>query len=100
MRASSELTRYRRLGLFKLDLSFWWFYLLNAGTLVLCYGDVLLNLMGVSLPWSEDVSYFLFLVLYAAAQLALYWWRKNEVDVTYAQVYTDLQNPPPSPQTQ
>lgn len=91
MRESTRMTRFRRLDLLRLDLSFWWFYLLDALTIALCYGELLLALAGVSLPWSEGVSYFGFLILSLGCQLLLYWWRKNEVFVTYAQAYTDLQ---------
>lgn len=95
MKASSQLTAGMRMGLFRMDLSFWWFYLLAGVSALLAYADMILPWLGVQLPFSEGVNYFLCLVLYAASQLALHWWRKNEVAVTYAQVYTDLQNPPP-----
>ena len=98
LKASSGMTRYHRMDLFKLDLSFWWFYLLDGAVTALCYGDILLDMAGVQQPWSADVAYFLFFSLYLVAQLALYWWRRNEVAVTYAHVYADLQSPPPEPQ--
>jgi len=95
MRASSQLTAGKRMGLVKLDLCFWWFYLLSGVSALFAYGDLILPRLGVALPFSETVNYFLCLALYAAAQLGLHWWRKNEVSVTYAQVYADLQTPPP-----
>lgn len=91
MRASAEMTRFRRLELLRLDLSFWWFYLLDLLAAVLCYGEILLALAGIFLPWNEAISYFGFLILSVGCQILLYWWRKNEVFVTYAQVYTALQ---------
>lgn len=90
MRVSAETMRFKRLALFRLDLSFWWFYLLDALAAAIGYGDVLLRLMGISLPWNQGVSYFVFLVLSLGCQVLLYWWRKNEVSVTYAQFYTEL----------
>jgi len=93
MRGSTRLMRGNKLAIFKLDLSFWWFYLLDAVVSVLYYGDEILAALGVQLPWSEDVSFFLFFVLHLGAMMALYWWRRNEVDVTYAQVYAALQKP-------
>lgn len=90
MRVSADTMRFKRLDLFRLDLSFWWFYLLDALAAAIGFGNELLKLAGVSLPISEDVSYFVFLVLSLGCQVLLYWWRKNEVSVTYAQFYTDL----------
>ena len=95
MKASSQLTAGERMGLFRLDLSFWWFYLLAGVSALLAYADMILPWLGIQMPFSEGVNYFLCLALYAVSQLALHWWRKNEVSVTYAQVYADLQNPPP-----
>ena len=84
------MTHGRRLDIFKLDLSFWWFYVLDGLTLALCYGDLILGLMGISLPISADVSYFLFYVLYLAAQLGLYVFARNRVECTYAAGYDAL----------
>jgi len=87
---SRRLTKGSRMALLKLDLSFWWFYLLDLLVSLVCYGDMLLSAFGVQLPWSADASYFIFLLLYAAGQLLLYVWKKNEVFVTYAHVYNTL----------
>jgi uncharacterized membrane protein len=90
LRCSTLMTHGRRLDIFKLDLSFWWFYVLDGLTLALCYGDLILGLMGISLPISADVSYFLFYVLYLAAQLGLYVFARNRVECTYAAGYDAL----------
>lgn len=87
LRCSTLLMRGKRMDLFKLDASFWWFYVLDGLALALCYGDVILGMMGISLPISADVSYFLFYVLYLAAQLGLYVWARNRVECTYAAGY-------------
>ena len=44
----------------------------------------------MELPWSGDVSYFLFYGLYLAATLALVYFLRNRVDVTYALAYEAL----------
>ena len=88
---SRRLTKGSRMALLKLDLSFWWFYLLDLLVSLLCYGDMILTAFGVNLPWSADASYFIFLAVYAVGQLLLYAWKKNEVFVTYAHVYNTLQ---------
>lgn len=87
---STLMMRGRRLDLLKLDMSFWWFYVLDGLTVALCYGDLILSMMGISLPVSADVSYFLFYVLYLAAQLGLYVWARNGVECTYAAGYDAL----------
>lgn len=94
---SFRLTKHNCIALLKLDFSFWWFYALELLVSLLCYGDMILSALGVPMPWSSDASYFIFLIVYAAGQLLLYTWKKNEVSVTYAHVYTSLK--PTSPDT-
>lgn len=105
LRSSSRMMRGNRWALFRLDLSFWWFYLLEGIAAALCYGDVLLALIGIDLPISANVSYFLFYAIGLAGQTALYCWAKNHVTVTYAKVYEALrlpavQKPAPIPRNQ
>ena len=105
MRSSRKLMRYLCIDMFKLDASFWWFYILELLTAVVCYFDVILGWFGVSLPFDATVAYFLFFALYLVSQLALYLWRKNEVEVTYACAYEFLRRnhdpkPQPKPQDQ
>lgn len=87
---STFMMRGNRLDLLKLDVSFWWFYLLDVLTVVLCYGDAVLALLGIQLPFSADGAYFLFYVLYLAAQVGLYVWARNGVECTYALGYDRL----------
>lgn len=90
LRESRELMRGNQKAMFRIDLSFWWFYLLEVLVTVLCYGDVVLGAMGVEMTTDAFGSYILFFVLYLCAQLALYWWKRNEVAVTYAHAYLTL----------
>ncbi len=90
IRKSKELMWGRRLELFKLDISFWWFYGLEMLASFVAYGDLILVMLGVELPWSATASYYIFLVLFYLCTLALYWWRGNEVQVTYARAYEAL----------
>ena len=96
LRESRVMMRRNRFALFKLDLSLWWFYGLQALVMLLCYGDVLLRLVGITLPWSGTVSYFLFLILSLALQFVVYYFAMNRVSVTYAIAYETLlsQNQP------
>ena len=90
---SLRITKGSRMALLKLDLSFWWFYALDLLVSLLCYGDLILNVLGVQLPWSADAGYFIFLFVYAAGQLLLYTWKKNHIFTTYAHVYNSLLPP-------
>ena len=90
LRESRIMMRRNRFALFKLDLSLWWFYGLQALVMLLCYGDVLLRLVGITLPWSGTVSYFLFLILSLALQFVVYYFAMNRVAVTYAIAYETL----------
>ena len=90
MRVSTLMMRKNRLKLFKLDLSFWWFYLLELLVSALYYSDVALQLAGVDLGLSSDALFFAACVLGLAAQTALYVWRRNNVMLSYTAVYDDL----------
>lgn len=90
MLESSRAMRRNCVALFRLDLHFWWFYLAEGAVTALCYGDQILPAMGIHLPFSEDVAYFVFFVIGMAAQLVLYWYARARVAVTYAKAYDAL----------
>lgn len=94
MRTSKALMRGHRWELFRLDLSFWWFYLLELAVLALSYGDLILPVLGVDLGIHQTTAYFLFYVLALAAQLGLYVWKKPQLMATYARYY-DVLRPKP-----
>lgn len=77
----------RRWELAKLDLSFWWYYLLLMLSMSLSYGDVILDLLGVTLPIPSKVTFWGFLVLGLLAQLAVQVLAGPKVAVTYAHCY-------------
>lgn len=87
LRQSKQMMRGSRRALLKLDFSFWWYYVLNAAVSFLAYGDVFLPMLGIQIPWSDTVSYFLFYALFLAAQMAIYWFFLNRVSVAYALAY-------------
>lgn len=87
MSASAVAMKGKKIQLFKLDLSFWWYYALEAILVVVCYLDVILPLLGITLPFNPTVGYFVFLALYGVLQLVLHLWKKPEVEVTYALAY-------------
>ena len=90
LRESKKMMRANRVALFKLDVSLWWYYGALTLASVLGYGDVILPLLGVELPVSAEVGYFLFYGLYLAATAVAYYFLLDRVDVTYALAYDTL----------
>ena len=87
LRESKKMMKGNRFQLFRLDLSLWWYYAALAAASVVCYGDLILPLVGVEFPWSEDVSYFIFYALYLALQFAIYFFLRNRLEVAYGLAY-------------
>ena len=79
--------------MFRLDLSFWWYYLAQTAIAVLYYGDVLLPALGVSLPISAEAASFVFYAVGLLVQLALLYLFSNRVETTYARFYHALMLP-------
>ena len=90
---SKRLMHGNCLAFFKIDLHFWWFYLLGILVSLVGYGDLVLSALGVDLPMSATAAYFLFLFIYLVAQLGLDCWKQNAVSVTYAHAYQALNSP-------
>lgn len=90
LRKSFALTRHNCSRLLKMDLSYWWYYLLTAVTLVIAYGDMLAPYLGISLPMEAQTAFFVFYILYLLAQFALRIWTLNRVQVSYVLLYDDL----------
>lgn len=87
---SRRMMQGNRLKLLKIDLSFWWYYVLEALALILGYGDIILSAFGIELPLSADTGYFLFFALYAAAQFAIIYYLKAKVEQAYALIYDSM----------
>jgi len=90
---SNRLMRRNCMALFRLDLSFWWYFLAELLAASLCYGDVLLAAFGIQLPMGTDLAFFAFYVLGMGAQVALLYFRGNYVQTTYALFYRNLAAP-------
>lgn len=97
LRTSRNIMRRNRFALFKLDLSFWWFYLAEVLIGIIGYADLLLPMLGVDLPFSASISSFLFYIISLALQTALYAVYLNQVQVTYATAYNQLRPQPQEP---
>ena len=90
LRCSRQLMRGNWKAMFRVDLSFWWFYLLELFVTALGFGDVMLGLAGIEMTTDAFGSYLIFFSFYLCGQMALYWWKRNEVAVTYAHAYLTL----------
>lgn len=90
IRESFRRMRKNGAALFRLDLNLWWFYALQVLISVVCYGDLLLPMVGVTFPWSDTVSYYLFYCLSLGLQFVVYYFLLNRVYVTYAVAYETL----------
>ena len=87
LRESRKMMKGNKFRLFRLDLGLWWWYLLFTLSSILCYGDSLLPMIGISLPMSEDAAYFLFYGLFLVVQFFLVWKLRSRVEVSYALFY-------------
>lgn len=87
---SKMLMRRNRIALLKLDLSMWWFYALQVLISLVCYGDVLLPMIGIELPFNSTVNYYLFFVLSLILQVVTYYFLMNRVNVAYAVAFEAL----------
>ena len=84
---SAKMMKGHKRQMLKLDLSFWWYHLLEGALLLVLYADLLLGMLGIALPFSPVTAYFVTIALHGVLQLGLHWWKKAEVDVTYAAAY-------------
>lgn len=90
LKESRKMMKGSCLRLLKLDLHFWWWYAVSFASMALCHGDTLLPMLGIQLPFSDDVSYFLFYALFLAVQFIACYFLRNKIEVVYAQVYNAL----------
>lgn len=88
LRESRRMMQGNMKMMFRVDLSFWWYYLLQALVSVLIYLNMVLALFAIGLP--PEVLYWGTVVLYLAADFALRYFFSNKVAVTYALFYDSL----------
>ena len=91
MLISASLLRRRCWQLFKLDLRLWWYYGLKVLCTILCYTDLLMDILGVTLPIGGDGAYFLSYGLYLVALFAVEVAFRPRVDTAYACAYRKLE---------
>lgn len=94
--ASRRMMRRNRWNLLKLDLSFWWYYLLDSLVLLVLYSEGILGIFGIVLPFDPAVNSILCYIPYCLLYFVLRYHFQNYVEVTYANAYEALR---PKPQT-
>ena len=88
LRESRRMMQGNMKMMFRVDLSFWWYYLLQALVSVLIYLNMVLAPFAIGLP--PEVLYWGTVVLYLAVDFALRYFFSNKVAVTYALFYDSL----------
>ena len=83
MRESRKITRKNVWNLLRLDLHFWWFYAARILAALVCYADQLLPMVGVTLPFSPDVNFFLFYGLYWILDGLIFCFLLSRVETTH-----------------
>lgn len=94
---SRKMMKGNCLKLLKLDLSWWWYFLVLLVINMVGNADLLLELLGIPLPISADAAYFLFFAVYLALLLAVYYFLRNRMEVTYALAYDAVKPEEPKP---
>lgn len=87
MLVSAKMMKGHKMQMLKMDLSFWWYYLLEGLLTVVLWADVLLPALGITLPVDGNTAYFLALGVYGVLAIALHLWKKPYVDVAYMYAY-------------
>lgn len=88
LRESRRMMQGNMKMMLRVDLSFWWYYLLQALVSMLVYLNMVLAPFAIGL--SPEVLYWGTVVLYLAADFALRYFFSNKVAVTYALFYDSL----------
>lgn len=99
LRWSKAIMRGRRLELFKLDLSLWWYYGLEALVALVSFAGPILAMLGVKLPFSGTISSIVFQLLYYGLVFWLHVSLRNYCETTYVKAYDQLRIPDAPPQS-
>ena len=90
---SIRLMRGHKWQIFKMDLSYWWYYVLGLLIAVVGYLDVILGLAGVEVPVNEMVLFFGTLAAYFVLLTGLCLWKKCDVDAAYVLAFEQIAYP-------
>lgn len=87
---SRRLMRGRKRQLFRLDLSYWWYYVLGLIFSVVGYLDAVFVVLGIELPMDPTVMFFGTMIVYFVLNTALSLWKKCEVDAACMLFYEEV----------
>lgn len=90
LKTSARITGGQKWSLAKLDLHFWWYYVLQLLTALILYVPELCAITGIALPINADAAYWVFYGAYAVAQIALLSLARPQVEVSFAGAYDAL----------
>ena len=90
LRESRKMMRGNCMKLLKLDLSFWWYYVVMFLISALANLDQLLALVGIGLPIPEIVAFFGFYIAYLLLQMVVFTFLRNRLEVTYSLFYDSV----------
>lgn len=90
---SIRLMRGHKWQIFKMDLSYWWYYVLGLIVAAVGYLDVILGLAGVEVPVNEMVLFFGTLAAYFVLLTGLCLWKKCDVDAAYVLAFEQIAYP-------
>lgn len=93
---SLRMTRRNAMAFFKLDLSFWGYYVLSFLATAVSYGDLLLPLVGIQPKVHSLVFYGAYLLL----QAAIYYFLRPRMEVSAALIYDAIRPKDPPSQGQ
>lgn len=91
---SNQMTKGNKWNLLKLDLSIWWYYLLQFLISSIVWIPDILSFTGISLPLSPNTAFLLFQAITAIASIGLLWLFGARVQAIYACAYDVLRTPP------
>ena len=90
---SLRLMRGHKWSMLKLDLSWWYYYLLTVLIGVVGYLDLILGIMGIPLPMDETVMFFATMAAYCVLITLLCLWKKCPMDASYVLAFEAIANP-------
>lgn len=89
---STRMMHGNAMALFKVDLHLWWYYILGSLPAVIAYGDLLLPLFGIALPFSEQWAFVIFALLSSLTQFAVFYLFTGQAETIYACAYATLKS--------
>lgn len=87
MALSFRAVKRQPLRLLKLDLSYWWYYALEALCVLAGYADVILKELNIALPIGEQAAFFGAYAVYGVGIFVLYLFARGKVETAYAGAY-------------